>query len=93
MPVFAGTGVSLDESILSTIPASDAGIIFMSWVPTLPGIPKASFDVDRTRQSAAYGQRLTLEICIEPINGSLVVGVYMPTSTSTSRLLTPKSTP
>ena len=40
MPIFAGSGVPLDELVLSLIPASNFGIFFVSWIPTLLDVPK-----------------------------------------------------
>ncbi|KAK4247639.1 hypothetical protein C7999DRAFT_14351 [Corynascus novoguineensis] len=40
LPVFSGSGVPLDESLLAFIPASYVGIFFMSWIPTLLDVPK-----------------------------------------------------
>ncbi|KXX80305.1 hypothetical protein MMYC01_203358 [Madurella mycetomatis] len=39
-PVFAGTGIPLDETFLAIIPPSYLGVFFMSWIPTLLDVPK-----------------------------------------------------
>ncbi|KAK4041495.1 hypothetical protein C8A01DRAFT_14761 [Parachaetomium inaequale] len=40
MPVFAGSGVPLDEALLALVPASYIGVFFVSWIPTLLDVPK-----------------------------------------------------
>ncbi|KAK4157408.1 hypothetical protein C8A00DRAFT_11739 [Chaetomidium leptoderma] len=39
-PVFAGSGVPLDEALLALIPVAYVGIFFISWTPTLLDVPK-----------------------------------------------------
>jgi hypothetical protein len=39
-PVFAGSGVPMDASVLAMIPASYVGVFFVSWIPTLLDVPK-----------------------------------------------------
>jgi hypothetical protein len=40
MPVFAGSGVPLDEALLALVPPSYIGVFFVSWIPTLLDVPK-----------------------------------------------------
>jgi hypothetical protein len=40
IPVFAGSGVPLDETLLALVPASYIGVFFVSWIPTLLDVPK-----------------------------------------------------
>ncbi|KAH6855437.1 hypothetical protein B0I37DRAFT_442283 [Chaetomium sp. MPI-CAGE-AT-0009] len=40
IPVFAGSGVPVDETLLALVPASYIGVFFVSWIPTLLDVPK-----------------------------------------------------
>jgi hypothetical protein len=73
MPIFAGSGVPLDELVLSLIPASNIGIFFVSWIPALLDVPKYAVSMPM----AGCGENCTSSFLPGGIETARKLGPYL----------------